>query len=133
MTRKPYRLTIAAVALLAAAPLFTACKNADEALDCGKRAISVTGDVQDLADSAINVGQITDDSKRQHTLDALKKIRDDVKKVRESGGNGKLDKATDKLSKTVDDAQKAVNDGKQPDVGAIVSAAADVTTACGSS
>ncbi|MEU8516908.1 hypothetical protein AB0C76_35800 [Kitasatospora sp. NPDC048722] len=133
MTRKPYRITIAAVALLAAAPLLSACKDADQALDCGKRAISVTGDVQDLADSAINVGQITDDSKRQHTLDALKKIKDDVKKVRESGTNGKLDKATDKLSRTIDDAQNAVDNGRQPDLGAIASAAGDVATACGSS
>ncbi|MGW2249982.1 hypothetical protein ACWCXH_07260 [Kitasatospora sp. NPDC001660] len=133
MTRKPYRITAAAVALLAAAPLFTACKNADQALDCGKRAISVTGDVQDLMDSAINVGQITDDSKRRHTLDALKKIKDDAQKVRESGSNGKLDKATDKLSKAIDAARDNVDNGRQPDVGAIASAAGDVTTACGSS
>ncbi|MQS17832.1 hypothetical protein F7Q99_37995 [Streptomyces kaniharaensis] len=132
MTTKPYRLTVAAVVLLTAAPLFTACKNADQALDCGKRAISITGDVQDLMDSAINVGQITDDSKRKHTLDALRKIGEDVRRIRESGSGDKLDKATDKLSKAVDNAQNDINNGKQPDLGAVAGAAGEVATACGS-
>ena len=103
MTKKPYRLAAAATALLVAAPLFTACKNADQALDCGKRAISLTGDVQDLTDSAINVGQITDEGRRKHTVDALKRIVDDVKKIRKDG-DGKLDAAADKLSRAVDKA-----------------------------
>ncbi|MBV6699137.1 hypothetical protein KV557_18770 [Kitasatospora aureofaciens] len=132
MTRKPYRLIAAAIALLAAAPLVTACKNADQALDCGKRAISITGDVQDVMDSAVNVGQITDDSKRKHTLEALKKIGDDIHKIREGGSSTKMDQATDKLSKAVDKARDDVNNGKQPDVGAIASAAGEVASACGS-
>lgn len=129
MTKKPYRLAVAAVALLVAAPLFTACKNADQALDCGKRAISLTGDVQDLADSALNVGQITDDSRRKHTLEALKKIADDAKTIRRDGG-GKVDAAADKLSKAASDAADAVSNGRQPDFGPVGDAAADLTKAC---
>ncbi|MER7757516.1 hypothetical protein [Kitasatospora sp. NPDC097643] len=130
MTRKPYRLAAATLALLVAAPLFTACKEADQALDCGKRAISLTGDVQDLTDSAVNVGQIVDDSRRQKTVDALKKIADDVKKIHDDHSGGKLDAATDKLSKAVSNAQDAVAKGNAPDVGAVASAAGDVTKAC---
>ncbi|MFF9641399.1 hypothetical protein [Kitasatospora aureofaciens] len=129
MTKKPYRLAAAATALLVAAPLFTACKNADQALDCGKRAISLTGDVQDLTDSAINVGQITDEGRRKHTVDALKRIVDDVKKIRKDG-DGKLDAAADKLSKAVDKAQDAVSHGKEPDFAPIGGAAAELTKAC---
>ncbi|WP_158845352.1 hypothetical protein [Streptomyces sp. NRRL WC-3742] len=129
MTRKPYRLAAAALVLLAAAPLFTACKNADDALDCGKRAISLTGDVQDLMDSAINVGQITDADRRQHTLAALRKIADDVKKLHHDG-DGKLNSATDKLSKALDSAVSKVSKGETPDYGAIRDASGDVTKAC---
>ncbi|MFJ9697301.1 hypothetical protein [Kitasatospora sp. NPDC101183] len=129
MTRKPYRLAAASLALLVAAPLFTACKNADEALDCGKRAISLTGDVQDLMDSATNVGQITDADKREHTLAALRKVVDDVKKIRHDG-DGKLNSATDKLSKALDTAVSKVSKGQQADYGAIRDASGDVTKAC---
>ncbi|MFF2076557.1 hypothetical protein ACFVXG_17585 [Kitasatospora sp. NPDC058162] len=129
MTKKPYRLAAATIALFVAAPLFTACKNADQALDCGKRAISLTGDVQDLTDSALNVGQITDDSRRKHTVEALKKIVEDVKVIRKDG-DGKLDAAADKLSKAVDNAQAAVSKGKEPDFGPIGDAAGELTKAC---
>ncbi|MEV7773859.1 hypothetical protein [Kitasatospora sp. NPDC086791] len=132
MTRKPYRLAATALAVLIAAPLFTACKSADQAVDCGKRAISITGDVQDLADSVVNVGQITDEERRKHTVSALKKIVDDAKKVGQDGG-GKLDAATNRLSKAVDNAIDKVSDNKQPDVDAITSAAGDVTKACAGS
>ncbi|MGA5823155.1 hypothetical protein ACPC54_35495 [Kitasatospora sp. NPDC094028] len=128
-TRKPYRLAAVALATLLAAPLFTACDNADQALDCGKRAISLTGDVQDLVDSALNVGQITDDTRRKHTVDALHKLREDVKKLRQDG-NGKLDAATDKLSKELDRAADDTAKGRQPDLGAVSAAASDVTKAC---
>ncbi|MGW3076063.1 MULTISPECIES: hypothetical protein [unclassified Kitasatospora] len=131
MTRKPYRLAATALALLLAAPLFTAC-DADQALDCGKRAISLTGDVQDLADSAVNVGQITDDSRRTHTVEALKKVADDAKKIRQDNG-GKADAAADRLSKAVNDAIDRVSKGKQPDFKPITDAAGDIGKACADS
>ncbi|MFJ7244742.1 hypothetical protein ACIQWA_08845 [Kitasatospora sp. NPDC098652] len=129
MTKNPYRLAATALVLLVAAPLFTACKNTDQALDCGKRAISLTGDVQDLTDSALNVGQITDESRRKHTGTALKKIVEDVRKIRQDG-DGKVDAAADKLSKAVDNAQTAVSKGTEPDFGPIGDAAGELTKAC---
>ncbi|MFG2918085.1 hypothetical protein ACGF0D_35000 [Kitasatospora sp. NPDC048298] len=131
MTRKPYRLAATTLALLLAAPLFTAC-DTDQALDCGKRAISLTGDVQDLADSAVNVGQITDDSRRTHTVEALKKVADDAKKIRQDNG-GKADAAADRLSKAVNDAIDRVSKGKQPDFKPITDAAGDIGKACADS
>ncbi|MFJ7910507.1 hypothetical protein [Kitasatospora sp. NPDC096204] len=131
MTRKPYRLAATALALLLAAPLFTAC-DADQALDCGKRAISLTGDVQDLADSAVNVGQITDDSRRTHTVEALKKVAADAKKIRQDNG-GKADAAADRLSKAVNDAIDRLSKGRQPDFKPITDAAGDIGKACADS
>ncbi|MFI2610392.1 hypothetical protein [Kitasatospora sp. NPDC018619] len=131
MTRKPYRPAAATLALLLAAPLFTAC-DTDKALDCGKRAISLTGDVQDLADSAINVGQITDESHRKHTVEALRKVSEEAKKIRQGSGE-KVDAAADRLAKAVEDAVKRVADGKQPDFAPITGAAGDIGKACADS
>ncbi|MDH6706544.1 polyhydroxyalkanoate synthesis regulator phasin [Kitasatospora sp. MAA19] len=133
MTKKPYRLAAAALALLATAPLLSACKDVDQALDCGNRAVSIAGDVQDLAGSAINVGQLTDQERRKHTADALKKVGDDIKKLRDNNSGDKIDKATDKLNKAVTNAQDNVSKGKLPDIGAITDAAGDVTKACAGS
>ncbi|MFF2545555.1 hypothetical protein ACFVUY_23690 [Kitasatospora sp. NPDC058063] len=131
MTRKPYRLAATTLALLLAVPLFTAC-DADKALDCGKRAISLTGDVQDLADSAINVGQITDENRRNHTVEALRKVADDAKKIRQDGGD-KIDPAADRLAKAVNNAIDQVSKGKQPDFKPITDAAGDIGKACADS
>ncbi|MFF4382503.1 hypothetical protein [Kitasatospora sp. NPDC001547] len=128
MTRKPYRLAATALALLLAAPLFTAC-DADQALDCGKRAISLAGDVQDLADSAINVGQLADESRRTHTVEALRKVAEDTKKIRQDGG-GNVDAAADRLSKAVNDAIDRAAKGRQPDFKPITDAAGDIGKAC---
>lgn len=131
MTRKPYRLAATTLALLLAAPLFTAC-DADKALDCGKRAISLTGDVQDLADSAINVGQLADENRRNHTVEALRKVADDAKKIRQDGGD-KIDPAADRLSKAVNSAIDQVSKGRQPDLKPIADAAGDIGKACADS
>ncbi|MET8541753.1 hypothetical protein ABZW03_14030 [Kitasatospora sp. NPDC004799] len=128
MTRKPYRLAATTLALLLAAPLFTAC-DADQALDCGKRAISLTGDVQDLADSAINVGQLADESRRNHTVEALRKVADDARKIRGDGG-GRGDAAAARLAKAVNDAIDRVSKGQQPDYKPITAAAGDIGKAC---
>ncbi|MFJ9609585.1 hypothetical protein ACIRS1_24915 [Kitasatospora sp. NPDC101176] len=133
MTRKPYRMAAAALALLAAAPLLSACKDVDQALDCGSRAVSLAGDVQDLASSAVNVGQLSDQERRKHTADALKKVGDDIRSLRDHNSGDKIDKAADKLTKAVDNAQNAVSNGKVPDLGAITDAAGDVTKACAGS
>ncbi|MBD0669329.1 hypothetical protein [Streptomyces sp. CBMA156] len=132
MTRKPYRLAATALAALLAAPLFTACKNADQAIDCGKWAITLTGDVQDLADSAVNVGQLTDESRRKQTIAALHKVVEDAKKIRHTGGD-QTSEATDRLSKAVDNAIDSVSKGKDTNLKPITDAAADVGKACAGS
>ncbi|MEU3571444.1 hypothetical protein AB0E96_23910 [Kitasatospora sp. NPDC036755] len=131
MTRKPYRLAATMLALLLAAPLLTAC-DADKALDCGKLAISLTGDVQDLTDSATNVGQLADENRRNHTIEALKKVADDAKKIRQDGGD-KIDAAADRLSKAVSTAIDQASKHKQPDFKPIADAAGDIGKACAGS
>ncbi|MFD4655989.1 hypothetical protein ACFWP2_10200 [Kitasatospora sp. NPDC058444] len=131
MTRKSYRLAATTLVLLLAAPLFTAC-DADKALDCGKRAISLTGDVQDPADSTVNVGQLSDESRRNHTVEALRKVADDARKLRQDGGD-KIDPAADRLSKAVNAAIDQVSKGRQPDFKPIADAASEIGKACADS
>jgi hypothetical protein len=103
-----------------------------QALDCGKTAISIAGDVQDLKDSATNVGQITDESRRQNTINALKKIGSDAEKLKGSGNKGDLGKRLDDLNSAVSKAEDTATAGKQVDVGPVLSAAAEVGKLCGS-
>jgi hypothetical protein len=104
------------------------CNGTKQAVACGKTAISVAGDVQDLQDAATNVGQLTDQARRQRTVEALKKLGDDAGKLSSNGGG----KAADDLSKAVQNAQQSMSDGKQPDLGPIVTAAGEAGKSCGS-
>ncbi|MDH6139399.1 hypothetical protein P3T35_001399 [Kitasatospora sp. GP30] len=122
------RIVGAAVVLAVAGAALVGC-DGKQAVSCGKTAITITGDVQDLTDSATNVGQLTDQARRQRTADALKKLNDDAKKVHAGSDSAK---AADSLSKAVQNAQQAVADGKQPDLGPIASAAGDLSKACAS-
>ncbi|MDH6579818.1 hypothetical protein [Kitasatospora sp. MAP5-34] len=132
MSVKSNRSVLALVALLAAVPLLASCSSANKALSCGKTAVSVAGDVQDLTDSATNVGQLTDESRRQKTVQALKKLDEDAGKLRKPGSKADLKKVADDLSKAVGNAQKSVADGTTPDLGPIASAAGDLTKTCAS-
>ncbi|GAA1967957.1 hypothetical protein [Kitasatospora viridis] len=112
---------VALLALVGAA--LVGCSSAQQAVSCGKTAISIAGDVQDLGDSATNVGQLTDQARRQRTADALKKLADDAGKLK---GNG----AAEDLDKAVRNAQQGLADGKQPDLGPVSAAADDVAKSC---
>jgi hypothetical protein len=120
---------LGAVAVLAVAAATLVGCDVKQAVSCGKMAVSVTGDVQDLTDAATNVGQLTDQARRQRTADALKKLGDDAGRISSSKG-GK--KAGDDLNKAVQNAQQALADGKQPDLGPITAAAGDVSKSCAS-
>ncbi|MFE9422920.1 hypothetical protein ACFYNO_08155 [Kitasatospora sp. NPDC006697] len=117
-----------AVALLAVTGAgLAACSGAKQALDCGKTAITIAGDVQDVETTSTNVGQITDQARRKQTADALKKLGDDAAKLH-TGDSGKT---ADDLSKAVQEAQKSLDAGRQPDLGSIKTAAGDVSKLCG--
>ncbi|PYC66772.1 hypothetical protein C7C46_30895 [Streptomyces tateyamensis] len=120
------------VLALAGAGAVACDPTAQQALDCGKTAISIAGDVQDLKDSATNVGQITDESRRQNTIKALKKVGSDAEKLKGSGNKGDLGKRLDDLNTAVSRAEDAATSGKQVDVGPVLSAAAEVGKLCGS-
>ncbi|MFE0463491.1 hypothetical protein ACFW1A_29985 [Kitasatospora sp. NPDC058965] len=124
---------LAAVVLAVTGAAMAGCDpTTQQALDCGKTAISIAGDVQDLKDSATNVGQITDESRRQNTINALKKLGSDTQKLKGSGNKGDLGTRLDALNGAVSKAEDAATAGKQADVGPVLSAAADVAKLCGS-
>ncbi|MCC9307274.1 hypothetical protein LN042_09190 [Kitasatospora sp. RB6PN24] len=116
---------VAAVLALAGAAL-VGC-DGKQVVSCGKTAITITGDVQDLEDSATNVGQLTDQARRQRTSDALKKLSDDAGKLHAGPQSAK---AADDLSKAVQNAQQAMADGKHPDLGPVAAAAGELTKTC---
>jgi hypothetical protein len=128
MAMRTGRVFGAAVLVAVVGAGLTGCNGTKDAMGCGKTAISIAGDVQDLQDSATNVGQLTDKARRQRTVDALKKLGDDASQLSGSGGG----KAAQDLTKAVENAQQSVAHGKKPDLGPIGTAAAEATKACAS-
>ncbi|MCZ4124407.1 hypothetical protein [Streptomyces sp. H39-S7] len=128
----PQRFTprplVAALALFLAVPLAAACDGVDKALDCAKIAARIAGDVQDLQSTATNIGQLSEQSRRQDTSAALAKLKQDVQQV---GGDGVgVRKAVDELSAAVDRAEDRAEDGKGPDVTSLADAAGRLSVAC---
>ncbi|WP_329582054.1 hypothetical protein OG500_19670 [Kitasatospora sp. NBC_01250] len=125
-----HRPAVAVSTLFLAVPAIAGCNNVDNARDCGKTAISVTGDVQDLKDSALNVGQLTEASRRRHTADALHKLQDDVKKIGGKGAHADLNSAVDKLTEAIRNAQDGLAHDRQPDLSPVTDAAGELGKAC---
>ncbi|MFI9102117.1 hypothetical protein ACIGXA_16490 [Streptomyces fildesensis] len=129
----PQRLTrpwAAAVALLLAVPVVAACDGMDKALDCAKIAARIAGDVQDLQSTATNIGQVSEQSRRQDTSASLSKLEKDLQEV---GGNSvhvEVRKAVDDLSAALGSARERAKDGKGPDVKPLADAAGRLSVAC---
>ena len=120
--------TTAAVLLGSAA--LTACGGVNRAIDCAKTAASIAGDVQDLQNSATNVGQISDASRRTNTVNALDKVERDLKKLGGKNRDSDMDKAVDDLDTAVHNARTAADQGKTPDLKPVGSAASHLTGVC---
>ncbi|GAB2688862.1 hypothetical protein [Kitasatospora kifunensis] len=124
------RPAVVTATLFLALPVVAGCNSVDNARNCGKMAISITGDVQDLGDSALNVGQLTDASRRQHTKDALQKLGDDAKKIGDKSNRADLNNAVDKLNKAIQNAQDSLSHNKQPDLSPVTDAAGELGKVC---
>ncbi|MFI0780571.1 hypothetical protein [Streptomyces sp. NPDC021212] len=115
--------TLAAVALLA--PLTTGCGAVEKALDCGRLAVEISNDVDNLTDAVS--GAATDPTEADKVLDALDK---DIDKVGDRTDNTDVDKALGDLRKAVDNVQTSVDSGKHPDLTPVKDATTELTNVC---
>ncbi|MDF9811195.1 hypothetical protein [Streptomyces sp. SPB162] len=128
----PQRLTrplVAALSLLLALPLAAACDGMDKALDCAKIATRIAGDVQDLQSTATNIGQLSEQSRRQDTAASLAKLKKDLQQVGGDSG-GDVRKAVDDLSVALGRVEERAGTGKGPDVTPLADAAGRLSVAC---
>lgn len=139
-SRRPSATAVAAVfAALALAAGATACDGAAaRAWDCAKTAATIAGDVQDLESTATNIGQVSEDARRQDTVDALDKLQSDLDTIGRRDGDGNSDKdggsatkkAVSRLSDSVHTARDQAQDGRTPDLKPVASAAGHFTDVC---
>lgn len=125
--RDRHRFT--AVATLAAAaflvPLTTGCDAVDKALDCGRLAVEISNDVDNLQDAV--TGAAVDPTEADKVLDALDK---DIDKVGDRTDNTDVGKALDHLRNAVDNVQKSVDGGNRPDLTPVKNATAELSKVC---
>jgi hypothetical protein len=115
--------TLAAAALLV--PLTTGCDAVDKALDCGRLAVEISNDVDDLQDAV--TGAAVNPADADKILDALDK---DIDKVGDRTDNTDVGKALDDLQKAVDNVQTSVDSGKRPDLAPVKDATGELTNVC---
>ena len=128
--RRTVLATTTAVAVLLGGAALTACDGVHRALDCARTAASIAGDVQDLQNSATNVGQVSDASRRKNTVNSLDKVERDLKKLGGKDRGKDVNKAVDDLDTAVHNARTAADQGKTPDLAPVGSAASHLTGVC---
>jgi hypothetical protein len=121
---------VCSVGLVLSGLALTGCDGADRAWDCAKTAAHIAGDIQDLQDKATNLGQVSDASRRQETVNALDKVRADLTGLGDHPHDADVAKAADNLDTAVDDARMSVVHGRTPDLKPVGTAAADLTRVC---
>ncbi|MEU0845950.1 hypothetical protein ABZ370_41795 [Streptomyces sp. NPDC005962] len=115
--------TLAAVAFLT--PLTTGCDAVDKALDCGRLAVEISNDVDNLQDAV--TGAAVDPTEADKVFDALDK---DIDKVGDRTDNTDVGKALDHLRNAVDNVQKSVDSGNRPDLTPVKNATAELSKVC---
>lgn len=115
--------TLAAAALLV--PLTTGCDAVDKALDCGRLAVEISNDVDNLQDAV--TGAALDPTEADKVLDALDK---DIDKVGDRTDDTDVGKAIDHLQKALDNVQTSVDSGNRPDLTPVKDATGELTKVC---
>ncbi|MFF7654420.1 hypothetical protein ACFZCY_32085 [Streptomyces sp. NPDC007983] len=115
--------TLAAVAFLA--PLTVGCDAVDKALDCGRLAVEISNDVDDLQDAA--TGAALDPTEADTVLDALAK---DIDKIGDRTDDTDVGKALDHLRKALDNVQASVDSGDRPDLTPVKDATGELSKVC---
>ncbi|MGW2329105.1 hypothetical protein ACWC5C_25570 [Streptomyces sp. NPDC001700] len=124
-----HRRRFTAVGALAAAailiPLTTGCDAVDKALDCGRLAVEISNDVDNLQDAVTGAGDNPADADK--ILDALGK---DIDKVGDRTDDTDVGKAVDHLQKALDNVQTSVDNGNRPDLSPVKDATGELTKVC---
>ncbi len=120
----------AAVVVLAAAAL-AGCQSGKASLNCGKEAVRLAGDLQDVTDRATNVGNLVDPVRRKQTSDALDKLQRDAGDLGGDSSDQDRRHAVHEISTAVTAARASVTAGHVPDLDALAAAVADWSKTCG--
>ncbi|MGN5376900.1 hypothetical protein ACQ4WX_02515 [Streptomyces lasalocidi] len=120
-----------AVALVV--PMFSGCDGAKRSVDCGKSALKIAGDVQDVMDAVSNVGNLVDSERRKQTSESFGKLQRDIEDVARNSHNIDQRKTANDVALVAQRIKDAVNKGDSPDVRPLGDAAAELSKACTSS
>lgn len=129
---KAARAVRAVLAAVLIVPLGAACGSVRATVDCGKSALRITGDVQDVSAAVTNVGNLVDDKRRRDTSEAIAELRGDLGKFGKGNGGADQRKAADDLAKAARNVQTASDTGQTPDMKPLLAAAGLLTKACAS-
>ncbi|MDF3289267.1 hypothetical protein [Streptomyces silvisoli] len=116
-----------------AVPGFTACNDLNRSADCGRSALRITGDVQDVVAAVTNVGNLVDSERRKQTSQSFHKLQRDVKDMARNSHNVDQRKAADDVAKAARGVKAAADSGGSPDVKPLGDAAAELSRVCTSS
>lgn len=126
------RVAGSVLAVVLVVPGVASCGSAKASLDCGKSALRIAGDMQDVTDRASNVGNLVDKSRREQTSAAVAKLQQDAGDLARNSKNVDQRKAAGDLEKAAANVRTSVDRGGAPDLGPLADAAGEWTKACGS-
>lgn len=124
------RIGCAVGAVLLAAGALTGCRSGSASMDCGKSALTLAGDLQDVTGSVTNVGNIADSSHRE-TSQAVAKLRHDADAMAADSHDPAQRRAAEAVARQASAVDAAVDDGRTPHLGALANAVGAWTKTCG--
>ncbi len=114
-------------------PAFSGCNDVNRSVDCGRSALKIAGDVQDVVAAVTNVGNLVDSERRRLTSESLGKLQRDVKDMARNSHNVDQRRAADDVAKAAQGVKSAADSGGTPDVKPLGDAAAELSKVCTSS
>jgi methyl-accepting chemotaxis protein len=124
------RMVGAVVGVALAASGLVACNDVNRSVDCGKSALRIAGDVQDVVAAVTNVGNLVDSERREQTSESLDKLQRDVKDVSRNSHDIDQRKAADDVAQAARGVKDAADKGGSPDVKPLGDAAAELSKVC---
>ena len=128
--RASHRVVRAALVLVLALPVLGACDSAKATVDCGKSAVRIAGDLQDVSDRATNVGNLVDPTRRRETSEAVDKLQRDSDDFSRGSDDPARARAARDLDKAADNVRDSLNHGRTPDLKPLADAVGEWTKAC---
>jgi uncharacterized membrane protein YccC len=117
--------TLAATALLTVLPLTAGCSTAQKAWDCGKLALQIASDVQNLQNAVSNA---VNDPQAVDT--ALQGLTQDLDRLGKQAGNADVAQAVKDLKAQADAVRQAADAGRVPDLSSLSATAINLGSVC---